>query len=89
MAVLPGHEADFERDLMRAADEVLPGVDGCLEFTAHGWCVERPNVFLFTISWGTLADHTEGFRGSESFTQWRALIGPHFDGAPVVEHFGG
>jgi hypothetical protein len=28
-----------------------------------------------------------GFRESDLFTQWRALIGSHFDGTPVVEHF--
>lgn len=40
---------------------------GFLEFTARGWCVERPDVYLFT--------------------QWRALIGPHFAQPHVVEHF--
>ena len=87
VAVLAGHEADFEADLLQAAATVLPQAAGFCEFTAHGWCVERPNVYLFTIRWETLAHHTEGFRGSDLFTQWRALIGPHFDGAPIVEHF--
>ena len=85
--VLDGHEAEFEAALRQAADEVLPQAAGFVEFQAHGWCVERSNVYLFTIRWATLADHTEGFRGSDLFTQWRALIGPHFDGAPTVEHF--
>ncbi len=85
--VLPGHEADFEAALQQAASTVLPQAAGFVEFAAHGWCVERPSVYLFTIRWQTLEDHTEGFRGSELFTQWRALIGPHFDGAPAVEHF--
>jgi len=31
--------------------------------------------------------HTVGFRQSENFTRWRALISPFFDGAPRVEHF--
>ena len=60
---------------------------GCVSFTAHGWCVERPHVFMFTIGWDTLEDHTVGFRGSDLFVRWRELIGPHFDGTPVVEHF--
>ena len=85
--ILAGHEAAFEAALSQAADEVLPEAAGCVGFVAHGWSVERPNVYLFTIGWETLEDHTEGFRGSELFEQWRALIGPHFDGDPVVEHF--
>jgi heme-degrading monooxygenase HmoA len=85
--VLPGHEKEFEDALREAAATVLPQADGFVEFHAHGWCVERPNTYLFTIRWETLEHHTEGFRGSDLFAQWRAFIGPHFDGAPVVEHF--
>lgn len=85
--VLPGHEDSFVSDLHRAAGEVLPRAHGFLSFTARGWCVERPSVYLFTIEWQTLEDHTEGFRGSDLFAQWRALIGPHFASPPAVEHF--
>ena len=85
--VLPGHEQAFETALLEAAATVLPQAAGFLDFTAHRWCVERPSVYLFTIRWETLEDHTEGFRGSELFARWRELIGPHFDGAPTVEHF--
>ena len=85
--VLPGHEADFEADLLQAAATVLSRAAGFIEFTAHGWGLERPSVYLFSIRWETLADHTEGFRGGELFAEWRALIGPHFAEAPVVEHF--
>ena len=87
VAVLPGHESDFEADLLQAAATVLPRATGFIEFTAHGWGVERPSTYLFTIRWETVADHVEGFRGSDLFDEWRALIGPHFDGPPVVEHF--
>ncbi len=87
VTVLPGHEADFEAALQRAADEVLPSASGYREFAAKGWCVERPNIYLFTITWDTLEDHLQGFRESELFVRWRELIGPHFDGPPHVEHF--
>lgn len=87
VTVLPGHEAAFEADLATAAATVLPQAAGFQHFHATGWCVERPNVYAFQIAWATLEDHTEGFRGSDLFTQWRAIIGPHFDGAPLVEHF--
>jgi heme-degrading monooxygenase HmoA len=86
--VLPGHEEAFVADLDRAAAEVLPRAEGFISFTAHGWCVERPTVFMFTITWRSLADHTEGFRGSDLFVEWRSHIGAHFAAPPVVEHFG-
>jgi heme-degrading monooxygenase HmoA len=87
VTVLEGHHADFERDLSKAVAEILSQANGFIEFTGVGWCVERPNVYLFTIDWETLEDHTVGFRESELFIRWRELIGTHFDGPPVVEHF--
>jgi len=80
------HE-QFVADLSRAVDEILPDVAGIIEFVNVGWCLERPNVYLFTIDWETLEDHMVGFRESERYTQWRTLIGPHFDGPVVVEHY--
>ena len=77
----------FVTDLSRAVAEILPDVEGVIEFSHVGWCLERPNVYMFTIDWETLNDHMVGFRESEQFTQWRTLIGPHFDGPAVVEHF--
>ncbi len=85
--VLPGREADFESDLLQAAATVLPRAAGFIEFTGHGWGVERPSTYMFSIRWETLADHVEGFREGELFTEWRALIGGHFAAPPVVEHF--
>ncbi len=80
------HE-QFVADLNRAATEIIPNVKGVIEFAHVGWCVERPNVYMFTIDWETIEDHMVGFRESEHFTQWRTIIGPHFDGPVVMEHF--
>jgi heme-degrading monooxygenase HmoA len=85
--VLPGHKRQFEDALREAAATLLPQAHGFVGFTPHGWCIERSSVYLFTIRWQTLEDHLVGFRESDLFTQWRALIGPHFDGTPTVEHF--
>ena len=80
--VLPDHHEQFEQDLATAAATVLPQARGFVEFTPAGWCVERPDVYVFTLE-----DHTQGFRDSALFEQWRALIGPHFAQPPVVEHY--
>ncbi|MHB0927471.1 MAG: antibiotic biosynthesis monooxygenase family protein [Candidatus Nanopelagicales bacterium] len=49
--------------------------------------VERPDTFLLCISWDTLEDHTEGFRGSPLFAAWRGHIGGFFAEPPLVEHW--
>lgn len=49
--------------------------------------VERPDTVLLTLRWRTLEDHTVGFRESEMFPKWRAIISPFFAEPPVVEHW--
>ncbi len=46
-----------------------------------------PDRYLLLVEWETLEDHMVGFRESERFTQWRALIGPFFESPPLVDHF--
>jgi heme-degrading monooxygenase HmoA len=48
--------------------------------------IETPTRFVLMIEWDSVEAHTVGFRGSENFPRWRAVVGPHFDGAPTVEH---
>jgi heme-degrading monooxygenase HmoA len=85
--VLPGHEADFEAAFLEAAKVIAhsPG----FRFVRIARGIERPSTYLLLVGWDTLADHTVGFRESDLFTQWRAWIGPHFDGQPQVEHYVG
>lgn len=48
--------------------------------------IESPQRFVLMVQWDELTDHTEGFRGSPAFTQWRELVGPFFAQPPTVEH---
>jgi heme-degrading monooxygenase HmoA len=85
--VLEDRKAEFETTINAAVEDLLSKSEGYLGFTFHGWGIERPNVYMFSVKWETLEHHTVGFRESDLFTQWRAIIGPFFDGAPLVEHF--
>lgn len=49
--------------------------------------IENPDSFLLIVWWDTLEDHTVGFRESDAFTQWRAILGPFFAAPPAVEHY--
>ena len=48
---------------------------------------ESPNLYLLLVEWASTEAHTEGFRGSEDYAQWRALLHHFYDPFPVVEHF--
>lgn len=85
MEILPGHEEQFEAAFAEAK-KVVAQASGFNVVHLHRG-VERPSVYLVAIGWDTLEDHTEGFRGSELFTEWRAILGPHFANPPQVEHW--
>ena len=86
IAVQPGREADFETAFETAKEQLRssPGFSGAT--LSRG--VEQPSRYLLLVEWATLEDHTERFRGSPAFTEWRRLLGPFFDGAPEVDHYG-
>jgi heme-degrading monooxygenase HmoA len=49
--------------------------------------VESPSRFVLLVEWDSVEAHETGFRATDRFPQWRALIGPYFASTPTVEHF--
>jgi heme-degrading monooxygenase HmoA len=85
-SIEPGREEEFEAVFYGEARHVIAQAGGFISARlARG--IERPSVFLLLVEWETLEDHTEGFRESPLFTDWRALVGPFFAGQPAVEHY--
>ncbi|MGH8745433.1 MAG: antibiotic biosynthesis monooxygenase family protein, partial [Burkholderiales bacterium] len=85
LKIKPGEGAGFERAFPQA-EKILVQAKGHLSHELRR-CIETPDRYLLLVKWETLADHSEGFRGSPLFKQWRAVIGPFFDGTPAVEHY--
>jgi heme-degrading monooxygenase HmoA len=85
MRIVAGQEPEFEQSLT-AAREVIAQAAGFRSIRVLRG-IESPQTYLLLIEWDSLEAHTEGFRGSERFAEWRALVGPYFDGAPLVEHY--
>lgn len=50
-------------------------------------CVEQEGRYLLLVKWETIEDHTEGFRGSKEYQQWRRLLHHFYDPFPTVEHY--
>lgn len=50
-------------------------------------CMERPNRYLLLVNWTSLEAHTDGFRGSDDYQAWKALLHHFYDPFPVVEHY--
>jgi heme-degrading monooxygenase HmoA len=85
LQVTAGRETAFETAFEEAKDIIaaMPG---------FGWltlsrCVDRPGRYLLLVEWASLADHTEGFRGSPQYQAWKALLHDFYDPFPEVDHF--
>ena len=50
-------------------------------------CVENENQYILLVKWETLEDHTVGFRESEAYQEWKALLHDFYEPFPVVEHY--
>ena len=81
-----GQNAAFEEAIHRGLTTVVNQAKGFSGFKVNRG-VESPQRYILQIFWDTLEDHNVGFRQSELFQQWRAIVGPFFDGPPTVEHF--
>ncbi len=84
--IQPNTQLAFEEAIVKGAREVISHAKGFQGYKINK-CIETPERYLLQIFWDTLENHTVDFRQSEAFTQWRALVGPFFASAPVVEHF--
>jgi len=48
---------------------------------------EDPLEYHLVVGWNSVADHTEGFRNSSAFLEWRRIIGDFIDEPPRAGHF--
>ena len=85
LSVRPGQEAGFEAAFAQATG-IIASMPGFRALTLSR-CLERDNVYLLLVEWARLEDHTEGFRGSPEYQQWRALLHSFYEPFPTVEHF--
>lgn len=88
MAVLdvkPGQESDFESDFAEAK-ALIASMLGFESLQLHR-CIEQSNRYLLLVVWRRLEDHTEGFRGSAEYEEWRRLLHDYYEPFPTVEHF--
>lgn len=50
-------------------------------------CIENRSRYILLVRWQTLQAHTEGFRSSSEYQQWKALLHRYYEPFPTVEHY--
>ena len=86
ICIAPGQQAAFDEAIQRGLTTVIANAKGFQGFNVNKG-IESPERYVLQIWWDTLEDHTQGFRQSPAFAEWRAIVGPFFAGPPTVEHF--
>jgi heme-degrading monooxygenase HmoA len=84
LPVRAGQEEAFE-EAFRAASPIIAAMPGFRRLSLSR-CLERSG-YLLLVEWATLEDHTEGFRGSAEYQEWRRLLHHFYEPFPTVEHF--
>ncbi len=83
--VKPGQADEFEA-AFREAQVIISNMKGYQSHQLKS-CLENPDRYILLVNWETLEDHTVGFRGSEEYQGWRALLHHFYDPFPTVEHY--
>jgi heme-degrading monooxygenase HmoA len=84
ITVKAGLEQAFEDGVAKAAP-IFARAKGCKGMELQR-SIEKPNLYRLFITWETLENHTEDFRGSDNWKEWRGLVAHCFEGTPEVEH---
>lgn len=85
LQVKPGMKADFEKSFVRAS-AIISRMKGYIQHELQR-CLEEEGKYILLVKWETLEDHTIGFRGSDEYQEWKALLHHYYDPFPTVEHF--
>jgi heme-degrading monooxygenase HmoA len=88
MAVLdvrPGLEAEFENAFAQA-QRIIASMPGHITHQLQN-CLEKSNRYLLLGQREMLAHHTEGFRQSGEYQEWKKLPHHFYAPFPVVEHY--
>ena len=83
--VRPHQTREFE-EAFKEAQKIISASPGYLSHDLQR-CIENPNRYLLLVRWRSLEDHTIGFRQSEPYQRWKALLHHFYDPFPVVEHY--
>ena len=80
-----GQAPEFERAFDQA-QRIISSMRGYVSHELHR-CLEVEDKYVLLVRWQRLEDHTEGFRKSAEYQEWRRLLHHFYDPFPTVEHY--
>ncbi len=83
--VKPGREMAFETAFTHAS-AIISKSEGYHSHELQA-CLEKKGRYVLLVRWRRLEDHTEGFRKSPGYLEWKKLLHHFYDPFPTVEHY--
>lgn len=80
-----GERTEFEMAFSEA-QSIIASMPGYVSHQLQR-CVEVENQYLLLVNWETLEYHTEGFRRSGQYQQWKDQLHHFYDPFPLVFHY--
>jgi len=82
-------KAGLEHDFLTAFEKAQTIIAKMTGYISHQLkrCLENSSRFILLVQWQNLEDHTEGFRKSEEYKEWKSLLHHFYDRFPAVEHY--
>lgn len=83
--VKDNEQDEFEKDFVIASNYICT-IDGYIKHSLSK-CIEVQNKYILLVEWENLESHTEGFRNSTQYLEWKKLLHHYYEPFPIVEHF--
>ena len=68
------------------AQKIISSMNGFIEHELLK-CLETEDKYLLIVRWQTLENHTEDFRRSNEYNEWKNLLHHFYEPFPNVEHY--
>lgn len=80
-----GFSAEFEVNFKKAKT-IISSMKGYISHELKK-CIEEDDKYILLVNWETIEDHEVGFRQSEQYQEWKALLHHFYEPFPTVEHY--
>ncbi|GAA4947280.1 antibiotic biosynthesis monooxygenase [Algibacter agarivorans] len=80
-----GLSPDFETSFQKA-EKIISSMKGYISHQLKK-CIEQDDKYILLVNWETIEDHEIGFRKSDEYQEWKALLHHFYDPFPTVEHY--
>lgn len=83
--IVTGKQLDFENSF-KQAQGIISSMKGYISHELQQ-CLENDQQYILLVKWERPEDHTIGFRNSDEYQEWKALLHHFYDPFPTVEHY--